>query len=105
MSKYVERTNKQTGEKFNAKILTMNERSSKYVAELKTGYRHRIDKYGNAVPATDENGVAIALKPNQKTYRSGFMASQKANQSCFRKKNPNYVRKTGKRCLTIFKND
>ncbi len=96
MPKYELRTNSKTGEVFNAKVLTLKERNAKYVAELKTGIKHFIGEDGIVRPYTDENGNTKPLEKNQKSYRAGYMASNKASQASYRFKNPNYVRKTGK---------
>ncbi len=96
MPKFVKRTNNQTGEVFDAKVLTLNERNAKYVKELQTGVRHFVDVDGSIKPIVDKNGKNIELGKKQKSYRAGYMASNQASYASYRKKNPNYVRKTGK---------
>lgn len=70
--------NKKTGEKI--KLLNPFERSRKYCKELHT----KKDAFkGNDLTVT------------QLSFRSGYLKARKEQSKIFKKKNPNYKRKTG----------
>lgn len=77
-------------------LLTPSEKGFKFAREIKTG--ERLTNAGQ--PKLDENGkpIKIGKKTTRdlqaRAYRAGYLDAQKDSAKAFKKKNPNYIRKT-----------
>ena len=77
-------------------LLTPSEKGAKFAHELRTG--ERVTNAGEQ--KLDENGKPIKIGKKTardlqaRAYRAGYLDAQKDSAKAFKKKNPNYVRKT-----------
>lgn len=71
-------------------LLSPSQKGAKYSQELREGQRY----YNNGTRREGEDGAPVELSHAQRSYRAGYLDAQKDARKIFKKKNPDYQRKT-----------
>lgn len=70
-------------------LLSPSQKGAKYSQELREGHC-----YDNTGKLFDDGDGPLPLSHAQRSYRAGYLKAQQDNARIFRKKNPDYQRKT-----------